>query len=209
MSEYKIRNNPPLPNIVENSDRTKETTETKQNINIFGFEIKEETLNTILTGAVDIILADSTFTKDDAAIFVAGEKEIEELIKNAQNNQNLFETIFDPNKTEREIREKYANEHPEYAAVMQKGNNVQKKHDEAREETRLKWIEDNPEPSDIMQKGGLFGMTFTDEYKDWLKNKDNYLNNFEQEYIQNNPDYANLKEAQDKDKNISQVLFGS
>lgn len=207
MNNFEIKNTQIKNSLLENSSRTKESAETEQNNNIFGFELNEETLNTILTGTVDVILGDGAFTKDEAAIFVAGEKEIEELIRNAPNEQNLVETILDPDKTEREVREKYANEHPEYAAVMKEGHNVQKKHDETREEARTKWIENNP-PPEMMKKGGLFGMTVTDEYKDWYKKQAEFMNDFEKEYIQNNSDYAHLKEEQDKDRNIIQILFG-
>ena len=80
-------------------------------------------------------------------------------------------------------------------------------YDKKREETRLKWIEDNPSP-EILKEGGFLGVTFTDEYKDWLKNQDNYMDNFEKEYAENNPDYATLKAEQDKNKSLISILFG-
>lgn len=190
-----------------NSSQAKEVEETDNNINVFGFEVDEDTLTTILTGVADELLGDGAFTKDEAAIYVAGEKEIAELVKNAPNKQNLLETIFDPDKAEREIREKYASEHPEYAAVMKEGQKVQSNFDKSREETRLKWIEDNPAP-EMMKEGGFFGITMTDEYKEWLNEQDKYMNNFEKEYCQNNPDYATLKAEQDKDKSILDIFFG-
>lgn len=191
-----------------NSSQAKEVEETDSNINVFGFEVDEDTLTTILTGVADELLGDGAFTRDEAAIYVAGELEIEELVKNAPNNQNLIETIFDPDKTEREIREKYASEHPEYAAVMKEGQKVQKEYDKTREETRLKWIENNPAPEKMMKEGGFFGVTMTDEYKDWLKEQDNYMNNFEKEYIQTNSDYANLRAEQNKNKSLIELILG-
>ena len=195
-------------NNIDGSGTSPKVKESENNISVFGYEIDEDTLSTILTGTIDAILSDETFTKDEAAIYVAGELEISELIKNSKGKQSFIDSILDPNKIEREIRENYAKEHPEYASVMKEGEKVQSDFDKAKEEIKQKWIEDNPEPSDIMKKGGLFGITMTDEYRDWLKNKDNYLNNFEQEYIQNNPNYANLKEAQDKNKSLINILFG-
>ena len=205
MFDYNIRNIPTQKNIVDNTSLTEK--ESDGNINIFGQEVDEETLNTILTGTVDILLSDDTFTKDEAAIYVAGELEISELIKNSKGKQSFIDSILDPNKIEREIREKYTKEHPEYASVMKEGEKVQADFDKAKEETKQKWIEDNPSP-EMLKEGGFLGITFTDEYKDWLKNQDNYMKNFEQEYIQNNPDYANLKEAQDKNKSLINILLG-
>ena len=118
---------------VDTSSPTKKPEEPSNNISIFGYEIDEDTLATVLNGAVDAIIGTSSFTKDEAAIFVNGEQEIKELLKNAPNNQNVVESIFDPNKTEREIREKYATEHPEYAQVMEEGLIIRKSyHDRER-----------------------------------------------------------------------------
>lgn len=206
MVDFNIRNVPTQVSQL-NSNQTKETEENNNDINVFGFNVDEETLTTILTGVADEIFGDGSFTKDEAAIYVAGEKEIAELVKNEPNKQNLIETIFDPDKAEREIREKYAAEHPEYAAVMKEGQKVQSDFDKSREETRLKWIEDNPAP-EMIKEGGFFGVTMTDEYKEWLNEQNKYMNNFEKEYCQNNPDYATLKAEQDKDKSILDIFFG-
>ncbi len=208
MSDINIRNLSAQVKSVDNTGGPQETNEEGNNISVFGYEIDEDTLSTVLTGTVDAIFGDGAFTKDEAAIYVAGELEIEELVKNAPNNQNLIETIFDPDKTEREIREKYASEHPEYAAVMKEGQKVQKEYDKTREETRLKWIENNPAPEKMMKEGGFFGVTMTDEYKDWLKEQDNYMNNFEKEYIQTNSDYGNLRAEQNKNKSLFELILG-
>ena len=194
-------------NNVDGSGTSPKVKESENNVSVFGYEIDEDTLSTILTGTIDAILSDETFTKEEAEIYVTGELEISELIKNSQEKQSFIDSILDPNKTEREIREKYAKEHPEYASVMKEGEKVQADFDKAKEETKQKWIKDNPSP-EMLKEGGFLGITFTDEYKDWLKNQDNYMKNFEQEYIQNNPDYANLKEAQDKNKSLINILLG-
>ena len=207
MADMNIKNLSTNANAVGYSSSSKEIDETENNISVFGQQIDEETLGVVLAGAVDALLGDGSFTKDEASIYVAGEKEIAELVKNEPNKQNLIETFFDPDKTEREIREKYSSEHPEYASVMKEGQKVQSDFDNAKEETRLKWIEDNPAP-EMLKEGGFFGVTMTDEYKDWLKNQDNYMNNFEKEYVQNNPDYANLKAEQDKNKSLLEIILG-
>ena len=94
MVDFNIRNVSPQVSQV-NSSQSKEVEETDNNINVFGFEVDEDTLTTILTGVADELFGDGSFTKDEAAIYVAGEKEIDELIISEPNKQNLLETIFD------------------------------------------------------------------------------------------------------------------
>ena len=130
-----------------------------------------------------------------------------ELIKNSPNNPNLIDAIFDPDKVEREIRKKYADEHPEYAEVMKEGQKVQKEFDTKREETRQNWIKENPAP-EMFEEGGLIGVKVTDEYREWTIKQDNHLKEFEKNYIEDNPDYATLKAELDKDKSLLDIILG-
>ncbi|MBQ8887635.1 MAG: hypothetical protein IJY61_08050 [Candidatus Gastranaerophilales bacterium] len=168
----------------------------------------DEILDILFTGVVDGVFGDGPFTKDEATIYVQGEKEIAELVKETPNKQNLIETIFDPDKAEREIREQYAAEHPEYAEVMEEGAKVQENYDKAYDETLKKWQEENPAPEKILEEGGFLGVKMTDDYKEWTNAQIKYMQNFEKEYAKNNSDYANLKAAQDKDKSFLQAMLG-
>ena len=103
-----------------------------------------EILDVLFSGVIEAAFGDGSFTKAEAEIFVQGEKEIAKLVKDAPNKQSLVETIFDPDKAEREAREQYAAEHPEYADVMQEGLKIQKEFDTKREETRQNWLQENP-----------------------------------------------------------------
>lgn len=205
MSDLNIKGNYQQTNANQSNGTAK--VEKEEEINLFPSLETGEILDILFTGVVDSVFGDGPFTKDEAAIYVQGEKEIAELVKDAPNKQNLIETIFDPDKTEREVREQYASEHPEYAEVMEEGRRVQSEFDTKREESRQKWMEENPAP-EMFEQGGLLGVKVTDEYKDWSNKQDNYMKEFEKNYIANNQDYANLRAEQDKGKSLIDVIFG-
>lgn len=156
-------------------------------------------LGLIFEEVIDEILTQDSFTREEAAVYVKGEREISDIVKNSPKKQSIVEAFFDPNKVEREVREKYKSEHQDYAAVMDEGQKVESDYDKTYQSTKNKWLEENPAP-EMFEKGGLFGVKITDDYKKWIKVQTKYMNDFEKEYCKNNKDYANLKAEQNKKK---------
>lgn len=182
-------------NDVSNSNKTEST---KENEEYSIFQEEEKNTN-IVELALDTILGNGSFTLDEAQIYVDGETEVDELIKEAQKDMGLLEIIFDFGATEKEIREDYEEKHPEYAKVKDEGDKVQKEYDEAYEEARNNWLEENPKPEKI----------FSLEYLSWSLKQTNAMNEFKNKYAKENPDFANLLAAQNKNKSILELILGS
>ena len=206
MSNININGNTQPTNINPVQEDIK--TERNEEENLFpSVEETSEILDVLFSGVVDAAFGNGTFTKTEAEIFVQGEKEIAKLVKEAPNKQSLVESIFDPDKAEREAREQYAADHPEYADVMQEGLKVQNEFDSKKEEERQNWIKENPAP-EMFEKGGWLGVKITDEYKEWNQKQDNHLYEFEKNYTENNQNYANLKFEQNKSNSFLRFFFG-
>lgn len=199
-------------NAIKNSNIPLEDNPKKEeeNISIWGTmeEEDENSLAILLTGVLDEVIGDGAFTSEEAKVFVTGEFEIKELIKEAQKNRGFLELLTNPQKCEQDVREKYAKEHPEYAKVMEEGKKVEKLHENALKEAEETWQKNNPEPESKIVKGDdIFGLTYTEEYANWLKKKKQATKDFESHYIKNNPDYANLIKEQNKNKGLLEILL--
>ncbi len=163
------------------------------------FQKNKESIN-IVELALDAIFGDGNFTADEAQIYVDGEKEVNELIKETQKDMSILEIIFDAGATEKQIRKDYEEKHPEYAKVKDEGDKVQKEYNKAYEEAKNKWIEENPKPENCK--------IFSFENFNWSTKQSNAMKKFKNEYAKNNSDYANLLAAQNKDKSLLELIFG-
>lgn len=180
-----------------NSSNKIESTKENEESSIFQEEEKERN---IVGLALDAIFGDGSFTLDEAQIYVDGEAEINELIEQAKKDKGLLEIILDFGATEKEIREDYEEKHPEYAKVKEEGDKVQKEYDEAYEEAKNKWLEENPKPENCR--------IFSLEYFNWSLKQTNAMKDFKNEYAKENPDFANLLAAQNKNKSILELILG-
>lgn len=166
----------------------------------------------LVTGLIDELFFDGAFTKDEAKTYVEGEKEIAKMIEEEKNKQldggHYLTYLFDSAKTEKDCRNKYAKEHPEYNEVMKEGQKVESQYETAYNEAKTNWLKENPEP-DGFEKGGLFGIKERDEHKEWRAKEQEFSKGFEEEYINNNPDYGNLKDAQKSDMTFWEALANS
>lgn len=179
-------------------------------ISFIDSEDNEELLQAAIETFSGFLFGDGIFTNAEAEAYVTGENEIAELLKEAKGDRSFVETILDPNKYEREIRAEYEKEHPEYARVAKDGKKLQEEYDYARAATEKIWLETNPEPENKYQKGnGLFGFSQTEEYKQWHKEKEQALADFDKDYRYNNPDYDNLACAQAKNKSLIEIALGA
>lgn len=163
------------------------------------FQKNKESIN-IVELALDTIFGDGNFTADEAQIYVDGEKEVNELIKETQKDMSILEIIFDAGATEKQIRKDYEEKHPEYAKVKDEGDKVQKEYNKAYEEAKNKWIEENPKPENCK--------IFSFENFNWSTKQSNAMKKFKNEYAKNNSDYANLLAAQNKDKSLLELILG-
>lgn len=196
MTDMNIKNQSMYDSINNASTNNKaESVEKTEDTSIFQ---KEEKGTNLVELAFDAIFGDGNFTLDEAQIYVDGEAEVNELIKEAQKDMGLLEIILDFGAKEKEIREDYEKKHPEYAKVKDEGDKVQKEYDEAYEETRNKWLEENPKPENI----------FSLEYLSWSLKQTNAMNEFKNKYAKENPDFANLLAAQNKNKSILELILG-
>ncbi len=194
-------------NTVNNTNNAYENSKVKEEESIFSSQstdndFTEELITTILDCVLDEIFSDGAFTKDEASTFVAGEKELAQIIKDAKSKQGFFESLFDFGSTEKKCREDYAKSHPEYAKVMKEGQKVQSEYENAMKTAKEEWTKSNPQPETLYEEGGLLGMKRTEEYSAWQKELTEFLNEFEKEYIYNNSDYKTLRTEQNKDKDV-------
>ena len=164
MPEFNVNNQnlkSPKDAVINNT-----STEIEQNNSNNGTKL----LGLIFEEVIDEILTQDSFTREEAAVYVKGEREISDIVKNSPKKQSIVEAFFDPNKVEREVREKYKSEHQDYAAVMYEGQKVESDYDKTYQSTINKWLEENPAP-EMFEKGGLFGVKITDDYKKWKSNQ--------------------------------------
>lgn len=211
-----VKINPDNNNINSNQNinkqgNIKKTNETDNETSIFSNNTTgDEILTQIILGIIDESFFDGTFTADEADIYVKGEKEIAEMVKEEKNKQlnnlNIIAYIFDEEKTEKECREKYAEKHPEYKEVMEEGQRVEKEYEKSLNKAKDIWLKDNPEP-EMLEKGGFWGYKETDAHKEWKKKEKEFTNKFEEEYKKNNPDYKTLKNAQVKSMSLWEIIF--
>lgn len=180
---------------VKSNNKTNATEET-EDTSLFN---TEESKSNILEKALDSILGDGDFTKEEAETYVNGEAEIAELIKKEKEDKGILEVILESNSIEKQIRKEYEEKHPEYAKVKDEGDRVQKEYKEALTEANKKWIEENPSPKD----SGIFSL----EYLNWKLKQSNAMKDFQKNYANENPDYANLKLAQDMNKSLLELFL--
>lgn len=195
-----------------NTNQTTKAQETENDISIFNNDSVDETdfgsdlLNAIVMGILNDVFSDTSFTKDEAKTYVEGEKELAEIIKNEKDSRGFFDLLFNSSNIEKECREKYESEHPEYAKVAEEGQKVQKQYDDALANAKEAWLNENPQPENITENGGLFGIKRTDEYKQWSSDLESFIKDFESEYKKKDPDYKILSDEQNKDKSYADEL---
>lgn len=197
MSDLNIKNNLTY-NTTENINGTNKTNSTPEVEKLCIFS-KEEDVNEIVESVIDGLLGDGIFTKEEAQIYVNGEEEIKELIEKEQKNKSFLKKIIDASDVEKRIREKYEEEHPEYANVKEEGDKVKKEYTEAFNEANKKWIEENPLPENTK----IFSLDFLS----WKLKQSTAMTNFTNQYAKDNPDYANLKAAEDNKKSLFELFF--
>lgn len=151
---------------------------------------------------------DADFTEEEADAYAKGEAEIEKMVQKELLRRGILMSIgtgaLDINEIEKECREKYAEEHPEYKAVMEEGLAVEEAHDEAIEKEKKEWLNDNPPPPMFNNTNplGTGGFKISEEYKEWQAEMEKHMEYVEKKYSENNPDYANLKDAKAEHKNV-------
>lgn len=203
----------------QNSETKQKNTEKVQNqntdesiFNTTNSDTENDIVSQIVKGVLDELLFDGTFTKDEAKTYVEGEKEIAKMVEEEKQKQldggHYLTYLFDSAKTEKDCRDKYAKENPEYKEVMKEGQKVESQYETAYDDAKTKWLEENPEPKGF-EEGGLFGIKETDEHKEWRAKEKEFSKGFEEEYIKNNPDYGNLKDAQKSDMSFWEALADS
>ena len=99
-----------------------------------------------------------------------------------------------------EVRAEYAKNHPEYAAVMEEGQAVEKAHAEAKADAMAEWEENNPKPEKPNALFvGIIGLgAYTIKLQKWEKERAAQEKAFDESYAKENPNYANLKDQQEK-----------
>lgn len=151
---------------------------------------------------------DADFTAEEADIYAKGEAEIDrmvqqEILQNA-TKATILGAKVDIEKIEQECREKYAKEHPEYKEVMEEGLAVENAHDKVMEQEKEDWIKDNPQPPMFNTKKpiGTGDFQISEEYKQWQAEMERHMEYVEKKYVEDNPDYANLKDAKKGNEQI-------
>jgi len=163
-------------------------------------------LNTIIIDVVNSAFAEPPFTKEEAEIYVQGEKELAGIIAEEKSKQSFLKQMFGFDDIETNCRKQYAQKHEEYAAVMKRGMTIQKQHDEALSKVKEDWLKSNPEPEHLFQEGGILGIERTEEYKNWENNLKELIETFEYEYMKTDTNYRKLYEAKNNDKSLGEKL---
>ena len=150
------------------------------------------------------------FDTEEAHIYAEGEAAIEKEVQARLMTRGIISILWGKNaaELEAEVREKYAKNHPEYAAVMEEGQAVEKAYDKAKTEALAEWEAKNPKPE---PPHPIFGSTvqmaaYSIKLKEWQAERAEQEKAFSEEYAKDNPNYANLKEQQDKKPNIIDIL---
>lgn len=150
------------------------------------------------------------FDTEEAHIYAEGESAIEKEVQARLMTRGIISILWGKNaaELEAEVREKYAKNHPEYAAVMEEGQAVEKAYDKAKTEALAEWEAKNPKPE---PPHPIFGSTvqmaaYSIKLKEWQAERAEQEKAFSEEYAKDNPNYANLKEQQDKKPNIVDIL---
>ena len=170
----------------------------------------EEIMNSAKTSAEDM----QNFDIEEAHVYAEGEADIAKMVEEEKKKHMLLHggiggavgtivgtATFDEEAVEKECRAKYAEEHPEYKAVMNEGLAVEKQYDNAKEKEMSNWEEKNPKPQRNKLATFLGGIIpeaiYQHELKKWEEAKAEHEKTFEEDYAKNNPNYANLKEQQE------------
>lgn len=158
------------------------------------------------------IVDKQNFDTEEAHIYAEGEAAIEKEVKQRLLQQGLVVGINIQGKSaeeiEAEVRAEYAEKNPEYAAVMEEGQAVEKAHEEAKGTAMADWEANNPkpEPPNPIFAGVAQMAAYTVELQEWQAKRAEYEKTFDESYAKENPNYANLKEQQDAQPNIIDIL---
>ena len=153
----------------------------------------------------DIVQDYKNFDVEEAHVYAEGEaaikKEVEMRVKMQMVQTGIALKHKSAEEIEAEVRAKYAEEHPEYAAVMHEGQRVEAQYEEAKAEEMSNWEKENPKPK-RSKVGFIFGGVLSEvkyqlELKEWEKAKAEHEKSFQNDYAKENKNYANLKEQQE------------
>lgn len=157
------------------------------------------------------IVDKKNFDPEEAHVYAEGEAEIQ---KEVQRRMLMKATVAGiimgktAEEIEAEVRAEYAAKNPEYAAVMEEGQAVEKAHAEAKAEAMKEWEANNPkpEPPNPIFAGVAQMAVYTAELQKWEAERAKHAEAFDESYAKENPNYANLKEQQDAQPNIIDIL---
>ena len=152
----------------------------------------------------DIIQDYKNFDIEEAHVYAEGEAAIDKEVKMRMLTQMSKSAIAFKTKSkeeiEAEVRAEYAAKHPEYAAVQAEGQRVEAQYEAAKTAEMSNWEKENPKP----QRGklGFFGGALAEfkyqmELKEWEKARAEHEKSFQNDYAEENKNYANLKEQQE------------
>ena len=151
------------------------------------------------------------FDLEEAHVYAEGEAEIEKEVKLRMLLQTGVKGLLfgkTQEEIEAEVRAEYAKEHPEYAAVMEEGQAVEKAHAEAKAKAMADWEANNPRPE---QPVNIFGLpaksvAYMLELQKWEAERAKQAEAFDESYAKDNSNYANLKEQEDSLSNVYDII---
>lgn len=157
------------------------------------------------------IVDKQNFDTEEAHIYAEGEAEIEAEVQRRMLMQMGVVGMLvgkSEEQIEAEVRAEYAEKHPEYAAVMEEGQAVEKEHAEAKEAAMAEWEANNPkpEPPNILFAGVVQMTAYNVKLQKWEAEKAKQEKAFDESYAKENPNYANLKEQQDAKPSLIDIL---
>lgn len=157
------------------------------------------------------IIDKKNFDTEEAHVYAEGEAEIQKEVQRRLIMQGTVVGLLtgkSAEEIEAEVRAEYAEKNPEYAAVMEEGQAVEKAHAEAKATEMKEWEANNPKPEPPNPVFGTTGamVIYTKQLQEWEAKRAEHEKAFDENYAKENPNYANLKEEQDAQPNIIDVL---